>query len=102
LQWAKWTIKRIWKIAWEMWENRNKFEDENDVERTNKTIEERVAEEVELGTQNFIQLWYWFNTNELNKAKKCEICKGLDKESSDDKEKGIQTGRKFRTNPVDA
>jgi hypothetical protein len=69
LQWAILTVRRLWKIAWTMWTNRNKFEHEKDEERQIIQIEEKLQAELEEGTQNIPNLERWFRETEVERAK---------------------------------
>jgi hypothetical protein len=68
-QLAQKVIKRLWKIAWHMWDNRNKKEHEGDQSREEERIRAEVEKEIALGTQHILKLEPVFNESELQKAR---------------------------------
>jgi hypothetical protein len=68
-QWAVRVIRKLWMIAWNMWENRNKKEHEEDKLRESEMIQTAVDQEIALGTQNIYNLESNFSDLELERAK---------------------------------
>ena len=54
--WQTHTIRRIWMIAWEMWQHRNDIEHQNDVVKENAELDRRIKDEIETGDENIPEL----------------------------------------------
>jgi hypothetical protein len=50
--WLTHTIRRIWTIAWEMWQHRNAIEHHNDVAKENAELDQKITEEIEKGSDH--------------------------------------------------
>jgi hypothetical protein len=64
-RWMVATIRRIWKIPWELWKSRNDKEHEKDAEVARAQLQEAVHKEIELGDQGIPELLQWFTDHEL-------------------------------------
>jgi hypothetical protein len=60
--------KKLWKIAWAMWENRNRKEHE-DKTLAADAVRKEVETEISLGTQNICKLRGMFLDSEIVKAR---------------------------------
>jgi hypothetical protein len=64
-RWMVATIRRIWKIPWELWKSRNDKEHSKDVEVARAQLQEAVNKEIEVGDQGIPELLQWFTDDEL-------------------------------------
>lgn len=47
LRWATAIIKKLWDVAWDLWEHRNGIEHEHDVAEEHQELNNRIAQEIE-------------------------------------------------------
>jgi hypothetical protein len=55
-KWAHLVIRRLWKIAWELWQHRNKEAHKNDTSIQLENLLQQVRQEMERGTQGIQSL----------------------------------------------
>jgi Reverse transcriptase (RNA-dependent DNA polymerase) len=68
-RWAQHIIRKLWKIAWNLWENRNKKEHEKDKATADERVKHEVESELLLGTQNIYHLRELYSDLEISKAR---------------------------------
>jgi hypothetical protein len=59
--------KKLWQIAWELWQHRNNEEHKDDQEKIQHV--QIIQEEIQLGTENFLKLNKLFEAKEIEKVK---------------------------------
>jgi hypothetical protein len=69
LGWAQLVIKRLWKIAWSLWENRNLKEHEQDTYREASKLQSQVEEEISVGAEGVPGLAFMFSEGEIEKVR---------------------------------
>jgi hypothetical protein len=67
-KWAARLVRRLWKIAWELWQHRNSKEHNDDMTKELARLEREIINEIEIGPQNISVLQKFFTTNEVNKV----------------------------------
>jgi hypothetical protein len=72
-RWAQLVIRRLWKIAWHLWENRNKKEHDRDVEREHMALQVAINAEIDKGSEGIADSHVLFSDSELSKARGCNL-----------------------------
>jgi hypothetical protein len=67
--WAELVIRKLWKIAWSMWEHRNTKEHSNDIENETNTIRAQVDVELARGGEGLYGSAHMFTEQEIEKVK---------------------------------
>jgi hypothetical protein len=66
LRWLSKLISRIWKIAWALWEVRNEYEHEDDIQKRNLIYTSRIEQELAEGFMNLHEsCQYFFSEREV-------------------------------------
>jgi hypothetical protein len=68
-KWATLVVRRLWKIAWALWEHRNDKEHTNDKEKEYTELQMAVEEEIAKGWSDLQDADFMFTEDELNKAR---------------------------------
>jgi hypothetical protein len=68
-KWAELVVRKIWKIAWAMWQHRNQKEHYNDNIKELNELRSKVDLEISKGTQQIRELEILFSNNTLEKVK---------------------------------
>jgi hypothetical protein len=69
-KWAHLVMRKLWKISWALWENRNEEEHKSDQDNHLKQLLRQVDKEIDMGTQGHQQLKKWFSRNMIEKVRK--------------------------------
>jgi Reverse transcriptase (RNA-dependent DNA polymerase) len=72
-KWAQLIVRRLWKIAWEIWSHRNEEAHRNDQNILMENLLTRVEEEIETGTQGYRSLEHLMLSSEIDKVRKGNI-----------------------------
>jgi hypothetical protein len=67
LKWGILVVRKLWKIAWELWQHRNLKEHNQDKEKETERIRIQIATEIEIGHQHINELYQFFKDTEINK-----------------------------------
>jgi hypothetical protein len=68
-RWAKLVIRWLWKIAWHLWEHRNKKEHDRDTEREYIELQVAINAEIDKGSEGIEYSHVLFSDSELSKAR---------------------------------
>jgi hypothetical protein len=61
-------IRKLWMIAWELWQHRNQQEHKDDVEKEKAKIQRDVLQEIHIGIGHIEELRKYFLPIELQKV----------------------------------
>jgi hypothetical protein len=67
-QWLIRVIRRLWKIPWTLWNNRNQMEHSHDQARITLELQGIIQEQLTEGGQGINELESWFTTEEIAKV----------------------------------
>jgi hypothetical protein len=67
-KWSELVVRKLWMIAWEMWQHRNQRENKDDSQRELETLLQEVKKENEIGTHNIRELNILFSNREIAKV----------------------------------
>jgi hypothetical protein len=67
MTWAQLVIRKLWNIAWELWQHRNQKEHADDKTKAVEQLMTVANREFELGTQNFVTLQKFLGSKEIAK-----------------------------------
>ena len=67
-KWAHLTIRKLWLIAWALWQHRNEEAHKNDQSQLMETLHLKVQEEIDIGTQGYQELQPWFSHEETTRV----------------------------------
>jgi hypothetical protein len=68
LQWEIKIIRKLWIIAWEIWQHRNTKEHDNDIGREKTKLIQAVQEAIDRGGEGNIDATHMFSDNEIQKV----------------------------------
>jgi hypothetical protein len=68
IQWSMMVIRKLWKIAWSLWQYRNTQEHAKDMDNEWSRLKEAVDAELEVGHQGIVGLDVLFRQQEIEKA----------------------------------
>jgi hypothetical protein len=69
-KWAQLVIRKLWIIAWDLWQNRNNEEHQNDEENERQRLLEEVEKEIQLGTEGYTTMEIFFSQLAVDKVRK--------------------------------
>jgi hypothetical protein len=61
-------IRKLWRIAWEIWQHRNEKEHDNDIGKEKEKLIQKVNEEIERGMDGAIDIANMLEENEIQKV----------------------------------
>jgi hypothetical protein len=67
-KWTQLLIRRIWKIAWEMRQNRNHEVHNNDLQQQMEELHQKVRAEIEIGHQGYTDMEKLFSKEAIGKV----------------------------------
>jgi hypothetical protein len=67
-RWMSQLIRRIWKIPWDLWLNRNQKEHQQDLEKMRAQLHQEVQEQISQGHGDIHDLLQFFHPHELEKV----------------------------------
>jgi hypothetical protein len=67
-KWASRVVRKLWMIAWELWQHHNSKEHNDDKTKELARLEREIMSEIEIGTQNISVLQKFFTAKEINKV----------------------------------
>jgi hypothetical protein len=67
-QWAQLVIRRLWKIAWDLWQHRNEMEHKNDQQLELAQLQVQAKTEIEIGHRGYTSLKFLFTSDVVEKV----------------------------------
>ena len=67
-KWAHLIVRKLWKIAWDLWMNRNEEAHRHDDQQELDDLLAQVTDEIQIGTQGYIALQTWFHPTEIRRV----------------------------------
>jgi Reverse transcriptase (RNA-dependent DNA polymerase) len=67
-KWAQLVIRRLWKIAWDIWQHRNEMEHKHDQQIELQRLRELANTEIEVGPKGYGTMQFLFTPDMINKV----------------------------------